>query len=144
RQGFEELIAWTSAWRIKDLDLHFTMEATGVYYENLAYFLHDQGHPVHVVLPNQSKKYGQSLGVESKTDKIDAKISSGKSVFGILAYNKIKVDDNHATVLYCHKMFDSPDGKFSIWIRFIRIWLIITGRKKLFLLLRSIPTQRIN
>ena len=43
-----------------------------------------------------------------------AKISSGKSVFGVLAYNKIKVDDNHATVLYSQKMLDSPDGKFSI------------------------------
>jgi hypothetical protein len=43
-----------------------------------------------------------------------AKISSGKSVFGVLAYNKIKVEDNHASVLYSQKMFDSPDGKFSI------------------------------
>jgi hypothetical protein len=43
-----------------------------------------------------------------------AKISSGKSVFGVLAYNKIKVDDDHATVLYRNKMFDSPDGKFSM------------------------------
>ncbi|GHV48623.1 hypothetical protein FACS1894181_04880 [Bacteroidia bacterium] len=43
-----------------------------------------------------------------------AKITSGKSVFGVLAYNKIKADDDHATVLYRHKMFDSPDGQFSI------------------------------
>ena len=43
-----------------------------------------------------------------------AKISSGKSVFGVLAYNKIKVDDDHAKVLFSQKMFDSPDGKFSI------------------------------
>ncbi|MDR1055603.1 MAG: relaxase/mobilization nuclease domain-containing protein [Prevotellaceae bacterium] len=43
-----------------------------------------------------------------------AKISSGKSVFGILQYNKIKVDDEHAAVLYRQKMFDSPDSKFSI------------------------------
>jgi hypothetical protein len=43
-----------------------------------------------------------------------AKISSGKSVFGVLAYNKIKVDDKHATVLYRNKMFDSPDGQFSM------------------------------
>jgi hypothetical protein len=43
-----------------------------------------------------------------------AKITSGKSVFGVLAYNKIKVDDNHATVLFRQKMFDSPDGKFSM------------------------------
>ncbi|MDR3057827.1 MAG: relaxase/mobilization nuclease domain-containing protein [Prevotella sp.] len=43
-----------------------------------------------------------------------AKISSGKSIFGVLAYNKIKVEDNQADVLYSQKMFDSPDGKFSI------------------------------
>jgi hypothetical protein len=43
-----------------------------------------------------------------------AKISSGKSVFGVLQYNRIKVDDEHATVLYRQKMFDTPDGKFSI------------------------------
>jgi hypothetical protein len=43
-----------------------------------------------------------------------AKISSGKSVFGVLAYNKIKVEDKQADVLYSQKMFDSPDGKFSI------------------------------
>jgi hypothetical protein len=43
-----------------------------------------------------------------------AKISSGKSVFGILQYNKIKVDDDHATVLFSQKMFDSSDGRFSI------------------------------
>lgn len=43
-----------------------------------------------------------------------AKINSGKSVFGVLAYNKIKVEDNQANVLYSQKMFNSPDGKFSI------------------------------
>lgn len=43
-----------------------------------------------------------------------AKISSGKSVFGVLQYNKIKVEDNTAEVLYSQKMFDSIDGKFSI------------------------------
>jgi hypothetical protein len=43
-----------------------------------------------------------------------AKISSGKSVFGVLKYNKIKVDDEHAKVLYRHKMFDSPGGEFSM------------------------------
>ena len=43
-----------------------------------------------------------------------AKISSGKSIYGVLAYNKIKVDDHHASVLYSQKMFDSPDGTFSV------------------------------
>jgi hypothetical protein len=43
-----------------------------------------------------------------------AKITSGKSVFGVLQYNKIKADDDHAKVLFSQKMFDSPDGKFSV------------------------------
>ncbi|KAA6327287.1 hypothetical protein EZS27_023714 [termite gut metagenome] len=43
-----------------------------------------------------------------------AKISSGKSVFGVLAYNQIKVENNQAEVLYRRKMFDSPDGKFFL------------------------------
>jgi hypothetical protein len=43
-----------------------------------------------------------------------AKISSGKSVYGVLAYNKIKVDDKQAEVLYSQKMFASINGKFSI------------------------------
>jgi transposase len=40
-KGFEELISWISPKRIEELDVHFTMEATGVYYEGLAYFLSD-------------------------------------------------------------------------------------------------------
>lgn len=43
-----------------------------------------------------------------------AKISRGKSVFGVLQYNKIEVEDNTAEVVYSQKMFDSVDGKFSI------------------------------
>jgi transposase len=36
--------------------------------------LQEQGNTVHVVLPNQAKKYGQSLGIASKTDATDAKM----------------------------------------------------------------------
>lgn len=43
-----------------------------------------------------------------------AKISSGKSVFGILAYNKIKVDKDEAEVLYSQKMFVSAGGNISM------------------------------
>ncbi len=43
-----------------------------------------------------------------------AKISTGKSVFGVLVYNKIKVDKNQADILYSQKMFISPDGSLSI------------------------------
>ena len=73
QKGFDSFHSWAEGKRSQKLESHFTMEATGVYYENLAYFLQEKGCTVHVVLPNQAKKYGQSLGVESKTDKIDAK-----------------------------------------------------------------------
>jgi transposase len=70
-KGFVSFLEWISQKNVKNTDFHvsFTVEATGVYYEALAYFLFEKGHAVHVVLPNQSKKYGQSLGVRSKTDK---------------------------------------------------------------------------
>jgi transposase len=74
--GFEALVLWVQNKSIEGLELHFTMEATGVYYESLAYYLQEHSYLVHVVLPNQAKKYGQSLGIESKTDKIDAKTLS--------------------------------------------------------------------
>jgi len=72
-KGFQQLQAWVSVKQNPSLAPHFTMEATGVYYEGLAYFLYEQGCSLHVVLPNHAKKYGQSLGIKSKTDKLDAK-----------------------------------------------------------------------
>jgi hypothetical protein len=43
-----------------------------------------------------------------------AKISSGNTLYGVLAYNQIKVDEDHAKVIFTHKMFESLDGKFDI------------------------------
>jgi transposase len=71
-KGFAALRAWVESKKVAGLEVHYTMEATGVYYEGLAYFLSDQGSLVHVALPNHARKYGQSLGVKSKTDRIDA------------------------------------------------------------------------
>jgi len=72
-KGFQSLQEWVEKKRIKDLPLSITMEATGVYYENLAYFFEEQeSYLVHVVLPNASNAYFKSLKLKSKTDKIDA------------------------------------------------------------------------
>jgi transposase len=49
------------------------MEATGVYYENLAWFLHHLNCHVTVILPKKAKHYFKSLGLKSKNDKIDAR-----------------------------------------------------------------------
>jgi len=72
-KGFVELQGWITLKKNPTYALNFTMEATGVYYENLAYFLFEQGFSVNVVVPSRAKKYAESLGIKSKTDKLDAK-----------------------------------------------------------------------
>jgi transposase len=73
QQGFKELIKFVKNNRTsKDIPLHFAMEATGVYYENLAYFLSEKQLSVIVILPNKVKNYSKTLENKSKTDKLDA------------------------------------------------------------------------
>lgn len=72
--GLSSLFDWLESKRDKNLVMHVTMEATGVYYENAAYYFHEkESFAVHVVLPNTSKAYRESLNLKSKTDEIDAK-----------------------------------------------------------------------
>jgi transposase len=72
-KGFQEFYAWLSKKMDCSLPCHITMEATGVYYENLVYFLEEQtDFVVHVVLPNVAKAFSKSLNQKSKTDKLDA------------------------------------------------------------------------
>jgi len=63
-QTFEE----TSIW--------FVMEATGVYYENLAYFLTENKFSISVILPNKINHFAKTLEIKSKTDEIDAAIQT--------------------------------------------------------------------
>lgn len=51
---------------------HACMEATGVYYEELAHFLHKKDFPISVINPLQIKAYAQSQLRRNKTDRIDA------------------------------------------------------------------------
>ena len=64
---------WISKWEDPLVELVVIMEATGVYYEHLAWTMHQQGRKVHVVLANRAKKYFQSLGHKSKNDRLDVK-----------------------------------------------------------------------
>lgn len=71
-QGFAQLREWLhhhGADRV-----HACMEATGIYWEAAALFLADAGHRVSVINPALAKAHGQSLGLRSKTDQIDAKL----------------------------------------------------------------------
>ena len=73
KKDYKSFLEWVNKHQKEILPLCFTMEATGNYFEKLASFLFENGCFVSVVLPNKAKKYLQSHGIKSKTDKIDAK-----------------------------------------------------------------------
>ena len=50
------------------------MEATGVYYEELACFLADNQLLMSVLLPNKVKYFARSTERKSKTDQLDARL----------------------------------------------------------------------
>lgn len=78
-KGFCDCEYWINQHNKADVPVVITMEATGNYHENLAYYFNKKGYYVSVVLPNKAKKYMQSLGIKSKNDTIDAK---GLSLMG--------------------------------------------------------------
>jgi transposase len=71
--GFKTLMGWVKHHCKEQLPIVFVMEATGVYHEQLAWFLHGKKHTVSIMLPNKAKKYLQAGGSKSKNDQIDAR-----------------------------------------------------------------------
>lgn len=78
--GFADFLVWVEKHRKSDVALHFLMEATGVYYETLAYYLKSKGYRVTVLLANKVKAFAKTLEHRSKTDVIDAKVMAQMSL----------------------------------------------------------------
>ena len=73
--GFKLFLLWLKKYILSDdIPLVFVMEATGVYYEQLAHFLHSHGYQVAVILPNKIRNYAKSLESKSKTDPLDTAV----------------------------------------------------------------------
>lgn len=72
--GAAEMLKWLEKRNKQQLPITFIMEATGCYYENLAYFLYENEQKVGVVLANKMKNYFKSLNIKTKTDKVDARV----------------------------------------------------------------------
>ena len=73
--GWNALIEWSLKNTKLDISqLHFVMEATGIYHEQLATRLYEAGAQVSVVNPAQIKFYAQGLGVRTKNDKKDSAV----------------------------------------------------------------------
>src|SRR4051812_45186799 len=67
QKGFTALTAWVNKLIVKENSFRFVMEATGVYHEELAYYLDDQGFAISIVLPNKISSYFKTLDVKTIT-----------------------------------------------------------------------------
>lgn len=73
--GFKLFHKWVKRFELSDLTFKVTLEPTGIYHENFLYYFHESSdYELCLVVPNQSKAFAKSLGVVSKTDKVDAEV----------------------------------------------------------------------
>ena len=70
KKGLQKLANWLKKRRAEQV--HACMEATSRYWEEIAYFLYEQGHKVSVVNPKLIKKHAEATMQRNKTDKQDA------------------------------------------------------------------------
>jgi len=66
--GFKSFLDWVKRHSKEILPVVYVMEATGVYHEQLAWFLNNSGRPVSILLPNKAKSYLKANGAKSKND----------------------------------------------------------------------------
>lgn len=67
--GFKKLTEWLEPLVNKEVQLRFVFEATGVYHQSFAYYLHDMSYNVSIILPNKISNYKRTLDVKTITDK---------------------------------------------------------------------------
>ena len=72
-KGFKDFLKWVND-KLKIKDPWFVMEATGVYYEHLAYWLLGRDKKISVFLPSKVNHYAKTLEIKTKTDLVDAMI----------------------------------------------------------------------
>ncbi|MBC7293569.1 MAG: transposase, partial [Thermoleophilia bacterium] len=72
RSGFERLSDWLASQGVEQA--YACMEATGRYWEALAYYLREKDHLVSVVNPSRIHHYAKSQLARNKTDGMDAQI----------------------------------------------------------------------
>ncbi len=78
-KGFTQLIKWVGSFKASK-DVAFVMEATGVYHEDLAFFLDEKGFHLSVVLPSKIKHFRKSMEIKTDTD---STASIGIAHFGL-------------------------------------------------------------
>lgn len=72
KAGVSKVLTWCAKQNTTSQELHAILEGTGVYHEQAALDLADTGVTVSIVNPVQVKYFGRSLGIRTKTDRIDS------------------------------------------------------------------------
>jgi transposase len=72
-KGIKLLMKWIRKLCLKEIPYQVVVEATGVYHEQLAYFLVNNGFSICIVLPNKIRNYCRSTDIRTVTDKISAR-----------------------------------------------------------------------
>lgn len=72
--GYEQIEQWTRKNQQKHhcAEIHFCIEATGIYSEALVEYLQEKGIKVSLPNPAQVKSFGRTILLRTKTDKVDA------------------------------------------------------------------------
>lgn len=74
-QGFKKLFSWVKKHSKHFTVVHFCLESTGIYHEEISEFLQEQKNTiVSVINPYQAKAYAGSRFIRTKNDKVDAKL----------------------------------------------------------------------
>lgn len=68
-KGFTALVAWVKKVTNPEVETRYVMEATGVYHERLACFVHGRKEALSIVLPNKISNYFRTLETKTITDK---------------------------------------------------------------------------
>lgn len=68
-KGILSLIEWVKKQTEQSIEVHYVMEATGVYHQKFAYYLDANGYGLSVVLPNKISNYMRTLETKTITDK---------------------------------------------------------------------------
>lgn len=68
-KGYEALLKWVRKLTDDQVNVHYVMEATGVYHQKLAYYLDEKKLKQSIVLPNKISNYMRTLDLKTITDK---------------------------------------------------------------------------
>ncbi|WP_447500678.1 IS110 family transposase [Acinetobacter oleivorans] len=89
--GFNKLVTWLNQKNIQYSDLLVTLEATGIYHENLCYFLNDLKIKIAISNPMRTRRFAQGMSILNKTDKVDSEVLAK---YGALAPIKLWQPDS--------------------------------------------------